>query len=84
MPKGVSATYAGAARSAAARKGAATRAAARAAQAIARLAIPPEELARIRGTEAHRAMHGPELRDIVDRAIAQAKAALAARDGGSA
>lgn len=75
MPKGVSTTYSGAARSAAARKGAASRAAARQAQGLARLAMPRAEIDALIGTETDRTMGASALRDVVDRAIASAKRA---------
>lgn len=73
MPKGISATYCGSARSAAARKGAATRARAKAARAAAAIgdaigAVAPADYV---------PMRPGELRDTIERALARIATAKA-------
>jgi len=82
MPKGVSATYPGSARSQAARKGAASRATARRLRGVAQLAMPRAEIDALIGTQTDRCMSGSALKAVVDKAIAAAIAAKAAEGQG--
>ena len=81
MPKGVSASYSGAARSAAARKGAASRARAKVARTMAAIAIPPEEIAAMRGTATDRHMRPGDLQGVIARALVSVAAAKAREAG---